>query len=79
MSTDPEKLTFEQAMAALQAIVADLEQGEAPLEQSLAQYERGIELARYCNDLLDQAELRVRELLPDNNESDFSGPLDSRS
>lgn len=79
MTTKSENLTFEQALAALQEIVAELEEGEASLEQSLAQYERGIELARYCNDLLDEAELRVRELLPDNTEIDFSGPLDSRS
>ena len=75
----PITLTFEQAVAELQRIVADLESGDGNLEASLARYERGIVLIRHCNDLLDQAELRVRELLPTGQEVDFAGPLDSRS
>ncbi len=79
MKQDITGMTFEQALAALQAIVSKLEAGDVPLEQSLEHYERGVALARYCNEMLDQAELRVRELLPDNTEQAFSGPLDSRS
>lgn len=79
MTELPENLTFEQALRALQEIVSELEQGDGSLEESLERYETGIKLARYCNDLLDKAELRVRELLPDGTEIDFTGPLDSRS
>lgn len=79
MTDLPNNLTFEQALHALQEIVSKLEQGDGSLEESLEQYEAGIKLTRYCNDLLDKAELRVRELLPDDSEVDFSGPLDSRS
>lgn len=76
---DISTLTFEQALADLQAIVADLESGDGSLEDSLARYERGMKLAQRCNALLDKAELRVQELLPNGDEVDFSGPLDARS
>lgn len=75
----PTDLTFEQALAELQRIVAELESGDGNLEASLARYEQGVSLIRRCNDLLDQADLRVRELLPSGQEVDFAGPLDSRS
>lgn len=75
----PSDLTFEQALAELQQIVAELEMGDSSLEESMARYERGMALARQCNDLLDKAELRVQELLPTGEEVDFSGPLASRS
>ncbi len=57
-----EEMTFEQAFQALQETVAQLEAGELALEDTLALYERGQALARRCQDLLDQAELRVTEL-----------------
>lgn len=72
-------LNFEQALADLQGIVADLESGEGSLEESLVRYERGMKLAQRCNTLLDTAELRLQELLPNGEEVDFSGPLDARS
>ncbi|MDD2696172.1 MAG: exodeoxyribonuclease VII small subunit [Anaerolineales bacterium] len=57
-----EELTFEQAFAEFEAIVARLESGEHNLEVSLALYERGQALARRCAQLLDQAELKVKQL-----------------
>ena len=56
-----------------------MEAGDGSLEESLARYERGMTLVRHCNDLLERAELRVRELLPTGEETNFTGPLDSRS
>ena len=76
---DPSTLSFEQALTELQATVAGLEAGDANLETNLALYERGVSLVRRCNDLLDQAELRVSELLPNGEETEFRGSLDSRS
>ncbi|NUQ38942.1 MAG: exodeoxyribonuclease VII small subunit [Caldilineales bacterium] len=76
---DLPSLTFEQALAELQQIVAELEQGDGDLAAGLARYERGMQLARRCNDLLDQAELRVRELAANGSEHPFTGPLDSRT
>ena len=76
---DISDLTFEQTLAQLQNIVQELESGDGSLDESLSRYERGMLLAQHCNDLLDKAEIRVRELLPTGAEADFSGPLDSRS
>ncbi|HSD54532.1 MAG TPA: exodeoxyribonuclease VII small subunit [Burkholderiales bacterium] len=54
---------FEQALADLEAVVERLERGELPLEEALAQFERGIGLARSCQDALKQAEQKVEILL----------------
>jgi exodeoxyribonuclease VII small subunit len=61
-SVSVEEMDFEQAFQALQQTVAQLETGELSLEDTLALYERGQALARRCQDLLDEAELRVTEL-----------------
>ncbi|MBC8447674.1 MAG: exodeoxyribonuclease VII small subunit [Chloroflexi bacterium] len=59
-----EHLSFENAFQELQETVRKLEAGGLTLEESLALFERGTELATLCNEQLDQAELRVRQLLP---------------
>jgi exodeoxyribonuclease VII small subunit len=58
-------LTFEQAYAQLEAIVAQLESGDLTLDESVALYERGQRLARLCGAKLDAAELRVRQISAD--------------
>lgn len=58
-------LTFEQAFAELEDAIHKLESGELPLEESLALYERGQELAAYCAKLLDEAELKVQQVEAD--------------
>ncbi len=58
-------LTFEQAFAELEESVRTLERGDLPLEESLALYERGQELAAYCAKLLDEAELKVQQIESD--------------
>jgi exodeoxyribonuclease VII small subunit len=63
----PDQLDFEQAFEELQALVRQLEQGELPLEDSLRLFERGQALAARCNQLLDEAELRLRKLAPDES------------
>lgn len=64
-----EEMTFEQAFAALEETVEQLETGELTMEDTLSLYERGQALARRCQDLLDQAELRVTQLGGDVAES----------
>lgn len=54
---------FEQALSDLETIVERLEHGELPLEESLKQFERGVQLARSCQELLEQAEQKVQILL----------------
>jgi exodeoxyribonuclease VII small subunit len=56
-------MTFEQAIARLGEIVDSLEEGEQPLEESLALFEEGMTLAKSSQDILDRAERRIEELL----------------
>lgn len=60
--TPIEKLSFEQALAQLTALVERLESGELPLEESVAAFEQGVKLSRRCEALLDQAEQRLQVL-----------------
>ncbi|CAM3937359.1 exodeoxyribonuclease VII small subunit [Bordetella bronchialis] len=53
---------FETALAQLESLVAAMEDGSLPLEQSLAAYRRGVELTRICQERLAQAEQQVRVL-----------------
>lgn len=53
---------FETALAQLEALVAQMENGELPLEQSLGAYERGVELSKICQKLLDSADEQVKVL-----------------
>jgi exodeoxyribonuclease VII small subunit len=59
--------SFEQLFRELEATVAKLEAGDLPLDESLALFERGMELSKKCGKLLDQAELRIKELVPQAN------------
>ncbi len=54
--------TFEEARSELERIVAQLESGEASLEEALALWERGERLYRICVDKLDAAQGRIEEL-----------------
>ena len=56
-------LPFDRALAELQAVVARLEAGNLPLEESIAYYEQGVLLHEHCSRLLSQAELRVQRLV----------------
>ena len=55
-------IDFEAAMAELEGIVERLEHGDLPLEESLKQFERGVELTRTCQTALRQAEQKVQVL-----------------
>ncbi len=57
--TEVDQLTYEQARAELAQVVRQLEAGDAPLEQSLAMWERGEALATHCQNWLDQARARL--------------------
>ena len=63
--------TFEQALEELDALVRRMESGEMTLDESIAAYRRGAELARYCQTRLAQAELDIKQL-----EGDLLKPLD---
>jgi exodeoxyribonuclease VII small subunit len=58
---------FEAALSELDALVKKLEEGDLSLEQSLALYERGVQLSRFCHARLEEAERRI-EILTDRGE-----------
>ncbi|HON92948.1 MAG TPA: exodeoxyribonuclease VII small subunit [Sedimentisphaerales bacterium] len=69
MSTEQEQkkdevtaLTFEEAIGQLKEIVARIEQGEIPLQDSLEQYEKGMVLIRHCRGILQKAEKRIEKI-----------------
>jgi len=53
---------FESSMKELEDIVARMERGDLPLEESLKLYERGTQLTQECRQSLESAELRVRKI-----------------
>jgi exodeoxyribonuclease VII small subunit len=60
-----EDLSYEHALEELERIVSSLEANKLSLEESLALFERGQALTKHCIELLDKADLRVRELSGD--------------
>ncbi len=56
------EMSFEEAMAELEAVVGKLEQGDVPLEASIALYERGAELRAHCDARLKAAEEKVEQI-----------------
>jgi exodeoxyribonuclease VII small subunit len=54
--------SFEAALTALQSVVDHLERGRLTLDEAVAWYEVGLGLTRRCQELLSQAELRIRTL-----------------
>jgi exodeoxyribonuclease VII small subunit len=57
-------LSFEEALAQLERIVAELESGQAPLERSIDIYERGAALKAHCEKKLEAARLKVEKDRP---------------
>ena len=61
------KQNFEQSLARLEEIVKQLENGTAPLDESLAMFEEGVTLVRGCTQMLEKAEQKVKLLSVDEN------------
>lgn len=57
-----EKLSYEEAVAELEALVSRMEKGDLPLEESVEAYRRGMELTLACRKKLDRAEEAIRKL-----------------
>jgi exodeoxyribonuclease VII small subunit len=67
MATADETKPFEQSLTELEDIVARLEAGDLPLEESLKLFEDGIRLSRTCRDRITQAERRIEVLMRESN------------
>ena len=68
MATKRTDINFEKALEELEGIVEDLESGDLSLENSLKSFEKGIKLARQCQEQLSKAELQVQKLIEENGE-----------
>lgn len=60
-------LKFEDALARLETIVAELEKGDLPLNDSLKMFEEGIKLSKTCLKMLDDAERKVEIMVQDTD------------
>lgn len=60
---NPGLAQFEKKLSELDELVRAMESGEIPLEQAVANFERGVSLSRECEKLLQQAELKVQQLI----------------
>jgi len=77
MSDDVEEMSFEQAIAALEQVVGQLERGDVALDESIALYERGAALRKRCQDELKRAEEKVAKLTLDaDGNAAGTAPLD---
>ena len=75
-----ETMSFEQAMAELDAVVAKLESGAAPLEQSIDLYTRGTALKARCEALLKDAQAKIEKItLEDQGNAGGTAPFDAES
>lgn len=63
MSSTRKEQTFEEALSALERIVAEMEEGELGLEACLARFEKGTRLAKFCTAKLGEAEKKIEVLM----------------
>lgn len=68
----PKSTRFEDALSDLEKIVQSLETGDQPLDKSLEQFERGITLARFCQQSLTEADQKIKILLGDDENEELS-------
>ena len=73
-TSDP--VNFEGALKELESLVARMEQGDLPLEESLACFERGIALTRTCQQSLKSAEQKIQMLVEKEGRAELQ-PFDS--
>lgn len=61
---------FQQVLSELESLIERLEEGDLPLEEALATFERGVELTRQCQSALQSAQQRVEILLERNGQTE---------
>ncbi|GHC18429.1 exodeoxyribonuclease VII small subunit [Gemmobacter lutimaris] len=70
------EMSFEEAMAALEGVVTQLERGDVALEQSIALYERGAKLKAHCADKLRVAEEKVEMIRAQEGRATGTAPAE---
>jgi exodeoxyribonuclease VII small subunit len=68
-SASSKTISFESAMQELEKLVARMEKGDRNLEESLKDFERGVELTRICQNSLRDAEQKVQKLIKESGQS----------
>ena len=71
----PTPATFETALKKLEGVLESLEHGDLALEESLAAFEEGVRLVKFCQQKLDEVEKRVELLLKDEAGQFFTRPF----
>lgn len=71
-----DEMSFEEALAALEGIVRDLESGAAPLADSITAYERGAALKKRCEAALAHARARIEKITLNETGAPQTAPLD---
>ena len=73
-----EKLSFEESFKELEDTVHRLEGGGLTLDESIALFERGMTLAEHCGQKLDEAELKVSQLVPSDEGGYVTTPFEEK-
>ena len=75
--TSLKDMSFEEALAELEAIVETMESGQVDLNKSIATYERGQKLKEHCDAMLKEAEARIEKItLSGDGAATGTEPLD---
>jgi len=77
MADDIKKMSFEDALKELEGIVARLERGDAPLEESIEIYQRGAKLKAHCEGKLKDAQMKVEKIVLDGKGEAGTADFDS--
>ena len=64
------EVSFEQSINRLEEIVSILEENDQPLDQTIALFEEGLDLVKYCDNKLKQFELKIEEIKRKNDEQE---------
>ncbi|MFY8106316.1 MAG: exodeoxyribonuclease VII small subunit [Elstera sp.] len=79
MSDDIAGLSFEDAMAQLEAIVRDLESGKGKLDDAVGAYDRGVRLRRHCDAKLAEAQAKIDKIVAGPDGAVGTEPFDAQS
>jgi exodeoxyribonuclease VII small subunit len=74
-----DNLSFEDALGQLENLVKTLERGEAPLEDSITAYERGMALQKHCEKKLRDAQAKIEKITVKQDGSVSAEPLDKKN
>lgn len=67
MDNTEKLMNFEQAIAKLESIVAEMESNDIALDAALSRYEEGISLIRFCQNTLEEAQQKIKILDPERD------------